>query len=130
MKCIHHKIIIPIIILLVSFPAHAKRLHPEKWYQEKLCEDKVEFVLSDKTRVDCLTETYAIEFDFANKWAEAIGQSLHYSAMTGKQAGIVLIMENERDIKYLYRLKVVVAKHKLNIKVWTITEEKLNEFSN
>lgn len=24
--------------------------------------------------VDCLTNEYAIEFDFSNKWAEAIGQ--------------------------------------------------------
>ncbi len=61
------------------FPSHllAKRENPEKWYQEQWCTEQggqVEVVLSDKTRCDCATETHAIEFDFANNWAEAVGQ--------------------------------------------------------
>ena len=48
----------------------AKRIHHEKWYQEKWCSDrggKTEVVLADKTRCDCLTATHAVEFDFGNK---------------------------------------------------------------
>ena len=44
-----------------------KRENPEKWYQQKWCEaqkGRVEVVLSDGTRCDCVTETHAIEFDF------------------------------------------------------------------
>jgi len=44
----------------------AKREHPEKWYQEKWCEEhkgQVEVVLPHGTRCDCLTDTHAIEFD-------------------------------------------------------------------
>jgi hypothetical protein len=55
-----------------------KREHPEKWYQEKWCRQQggqIEVVLPDKTRCDCVTDTHAIEFDFGNGWAEAIGQS-------------------------------------------------------
>jgi len=40
----------------------------------------IEYVLQDKTRVDCLTEEHAIEFDFANHWAESIDQALYYVA--------------------------------------------------
>jgi hypothetical protein len=46
-------------------------------------------VLSDKTRCDCVTDTHAIEFDFGSNWVEAVGQGLHYSAITKKKAGIV-----------------------------------------
>ena len=80
---------------------------------------QIEYRLQDKTRVDCLTATYAIEFDFATKWAEAIGQSLHYGAMTNHKSGVVLIMENKaKDIKYLKRLNKVAIDH--NITVWTV----------
>jgi len=54
------------------------------------CTGEIEYVLADKTRVDCLTDTHAIEYDWGKKWAESLGQALFYSAMTGKKAGIVL----------------------------------------
>ena len=47
--------------------------------------------MPDGTRCDILTDTHAIEVDFADKWAEAIGQSLNYAMQTGKKAGIVLV---------------------------------------
>lgn len=48
----------------------------EKYYQTEMCQElggEMEYLLFDKTRVDCLTDEYAIEVDFAKKWAEAIG---------------------------------------------------------
>lgn len=78
----------------------------------------MEVVQSDNTRVDCLTDTHAIEFDFGSKWAEAIGQSLYYSIKTGKQAGIVLILEKDGDTRYWERMKTVINELKLNIKTW------------
>ena len=65
-----------------------------------------EFVNSDFTRVDCLTARHAVEFDFANKWAESIGQALHYQLMTGKRAKVVLILERpEKQMVYFERVK-------------------------
>ena len=97
----------------------------EKEYQNKWCKANhgtAEYILNDKTRIDCLTKDYAIEFDFASKWAESIGQSLYYALSTNKNAGVVLIMENpQKDMKYLIRLKEVAQKY--NIKVWTMTPE-------
>ncbi|OEE69239.1 hypothetical protein A1OO_00860 [Enterovibrio norvegicus FF-33] len=69
---------------------------------------KVEYVLPDRTRIDCLTETHAIEFDFGRKWAEALGQSVYYSAQTGKRAGIVLILDTRTEVRYLNRLRLAV----------------------
>ena len=41
--------------------------------------------MPDGTRCDILTDTHAIEVDFANKWAQAIGQSLNHAMQTGKK---------------------------------------------
>lgn len=80
----------------------------EAYYVENWCSPSFgrrEFVLADKTRVDCLAKDYAIEFDFAKKWAESVGQSLYYSKMTGKLPAVALILTNEDDMKYVKRVE-------------------------
>ena len=116
-----------VITLLIFFSTatlcDANRLHPEKWYQLKWCREhngKPEFILPDNTRCDCLTETHAIEFDFANHWHEAIGQSLFYSLQTAKRAGIVLILESDNDYKYWTRLNTTIRHFDLPIDVWLL----------
>ena len=54
-------------------------------------DSKVEYVLEDRTRVDCLTDAHAVEFDWCNKWAEAVGQALYYARSTGRMPVVVLI---------------------------------------
>jgi len=119
------KYILAIIILLSSIVLNAKHLHKEKYYQKIFCNKMngvMEYTLRDKTRIDCLTSSYAIEVDFANKWAESIGQSLYYGLMTNKKPGILLIMEKpKKDIRYLKRLKKVVEIQK--IRIWTINKD-------
>ena len=72
-------------------------------------------MLPDRTRCDCITDTHAIEFDFGNKWAEAIGQALHYGFQTEKRPGIVLILESPKDRKYWIRLNTIIEHYKLPI---------------
>lgn len=113
---------IVILFFLISACAGAKHLHPEKYYQDIWCSlnsGKTEVKLLDDTRIDCLTKTHAIEFDFATKWAEAIGQSLHYSRMSGKNAGIVLIIEKSDDYKYYNKIKPLCEQY--NIALWSMT---------
>lgn len=115
------------LIFLVN-PAEGGRLHKEKVYQGKWCAQvggKIEETLKDKTRVDCLTEQYAIEFDFGSKWAEAIGQALYYSIQTGKKPGIVLILEKKKDKKFLDRLNTVITHYNLQIRIWVMKPEDL-----
>lgn len=115
------------IFVLSSLQANAAHEYLEKEYQNKWCTEnkgQQEFVLDDDTRVDCLLTKYAIEFDFATKWAESIGQSLYYAKKTDKKAGVVLILENPtEDQKYLNRLNLVAKKHK--IKIWTMTKDEM-----
>ncbi len=77
----------------------------EKDYVNMYCTGIKEYVLPDKTRVDCLTEEYAIEFDYAKKWAESIGQSLYYAKKTGKRPAVAIITNGENDLKYIQRIK-------------------------
>lgn len=89
----------------------------EKYYQSKMCSElggKTEYVLFDKTRVDCLTPEYAIEVDFAKKWAEGIGQALYYAEVTKKKPAVALIV-GEDDTKYLERIQTVADKFDIKI---------------
>lgn len=88
-----------------------QEMHPgmkESFYVSQWCRDdfgKREFMLWDTTRVDCLSKDYAIEFDFAKKWAESVGQSLYYSKMTGKMPAVVLILTKLSDYRYVKRVE-------------------------
>jgi len=124
------KFLIAIIFTLIILPTFAQsksHLYLEKDYQDAWCKANggaLEVVLADKARVDCVTPDYAIEFDFAKKWGESIGQALYYGTVLNKKPGIVLIMEDGyKDKKYLDRVATVAQKH--NITVWTITPEYL-----
>jgi hypothetical protein len=114
-----------IVSIIFLFPSLllAKREHPEKWYQEQWCREQggeIEVVLPDRTRCDCVTETHAIEFDFGNNWAEAVGQSAYYSLQTEKRAGIVLILETMKDRKYWIRLNTTIEYFELSIDTWNV----------
>lgn len=77
---------------------------------------KTEVTLWDQTRVDLLSDEYAIEVDYAPKWAEAIGQSLYYAAVTGRKPGIVLLVSDRSENRFVYRCQTVALKH--GIRLW------------
>jgi len=117
------KLLTAIFLIFLALPAYAQQCHSyyEKDYQEawsRANKGSMEVILPDLARVDCVTKTHAIEFDFAKKWGEAIGQSLYYATALHKKAGIVLIMEDgKKDQKYLDRVMAVAKNH--DITVWT-----------
>ena len=88
---------------------HVHHQHNETSYQRTWCiahNGIMEYENKDYTRVDCLTDNNAVEFDFANKWAESVGQALHYQRMTGKKGKVVLILENPtKEMVYFNRVK-------------------------
>lgn len=93
-----------------------KSKYKEADYVNAYCKGIVEYRLPDKTRVDCLTDEYAIEFDWAKKWAESIGQSLYYAKMTGKKPAVAIIMKSPKDERYIKRIE----KTDLGIKIFKI----------
>lgn len=53
--------------------------------------------LVDDSRVDLINNQYAIEVDWSPKWAEAIGQSIHYSLMSGKDPAVLLLVKDPKE---------------------------------
>jgi hypothetical protein len=109
------------VMILTACPSYARRLKPEKYYQEIWCAEhkgRLEYVLEDRTRVDCLTCEYAVEVEFADKWAEAVGQALYYAMITNKKPGIVIIIEKPEERRFLIRLAKLAKK--FNITVWEV----------
>lgn len=100
--------ILTLFLVLFSTNILSKPLHNEAHYSDAFCnarEGVSELILKDGSRVDCLTEKHAVEADRAYKWAEAIGQSLLYSNLTGKEPAVLIILYNDRnDCAYIKRL--------------------------
>ena len=114
-----------LLLLLITATAisgcFGSRVLHEIDYQQHWCKKHkgvLEYRLSDGTRVDCLTSEFAVEVEYAHKWAEAIGQSLFYAKMTDRNPGIVLIMAEKGNERFAKRLREVASQEK--IKVWTI----------
>lgn len=122
-----------IVVFIFTFfcllpPVAAKHQFKEREYQAYWCgahNGIMEYKLKDRTRVDCVTPSLAVEIDFAKKWAECLGQAQFYGQMMKLQPACVLIMENpEKDAIYLRRLRYVA--YKKGIRTFTITPDKLN----
>ncbi len=99
--------------------------YPEKAYQHAWCSTQggiEEFKNKDYTRIDCLRKTHAVEFDFAHKWAESIGQALYYGLMSGKRAKVVLILENpQKQMIYYDRVKRLSNVYDFDVEYTTTT---------
>ena len=112
-----------LLVLSLVTSLSAARLNPEAYYQAlaaKKYNGETEVVMPDGTRCDIVTDAHAIEVDFADKWAEAIGQSLNYSFQLNKKAGILLILESPKDERHLIRVQSIIEHYKLPIDVLAI----------
>ena len=122
MKAFRTFALLMLLILFLPLPLTAGRLHHESYYQKAFCDrhrGKTEVKLPDGARVDCLTDRYAVEVDFANKVFEGVGQSLYYALKTGKRPGVVVIVERLRhDRKNVKRLMDLAKEY--DIAVWSV----------
>lgn len=114
--------LVKLFALLLCFVslANAKRLQPERYYQELYANQvggQVEVTAPDDSRCDILTEDLAIEADFADKWAEAIGQSLSYGFQFNRKPAILLIMEKKEDARHYIRLGSLIRHYTLEIEL-------------
>jgi len=133
-----NKKLIYIIILcgcLLYTCAIASAKKNEAFYQYKLCtklSGVIEYKLFDETRVDCLTNTHAIEVDFAKsgKIYECVGQALHYAYHTNRRPACALIVDDtsprtvSKAHKYISRLKKLGQEYHFDL--YTISKYSYN----
>ena len=114
-------LVIPLGLLLPNLShIEAAHPHPEQWYAQRAAESYnglAEFRMPDGTLCDVLTPRHAIEVEFALKWSEAIGQSLHNAFQTGRLAGILLILTEPEEERYLDQLNKLIDHYELLIEV-------------
>ena len=112
-----------VFVWIALYQSAFANLKSERDYQLEWCAEhggRTEITLSDRTRVDCLFSNYAVEMDFADKWAEAPFQAMHYARLTGLNPGIVIICRKKGDVRKLKRLRDNLNFYNLDIKLWTI----------
>jgi len=120
---VNQSLIIKYLFILICFlPLSSYALEKEKYYSDKFCEEmsgQADYVLKDKSRVDCLTETHAFEVDWADgmKVYEAIGQSLYYASQTDKKPGILLLIRKDNSDKHIRKIKEVIRYFDLDIEL-------------
>lgn len=105
------------------FTALAVALILEADFVEHFCEGEIEYRLEDRTRVDCLDDNYAIEYDWGRNWYEAIGQSLHYAMHTGRRAGVTLVIKEPKEYVYADRALRLIRHYNLPITLWTVSTD-------
>ena len=121
------KFLLMVALILFSVTlAFSQTKQKESYYQHEfalIVDGQTEVRLANGTRADIVTDKYAIEVDFGAKWAEAIGQSLSYGIELEKQAGILLVIKDESEIRFLERLMPVAVEHGIQVWIWNYSDD-------
>jgi hypothetical protein len=107
------------VLAMAPSVVSAEHQHAKRWYQERWCAKNFGMEQAQVSKIyDCVTQDHVIEFDYAEQWYEAIGESLYYAMQTGKRAGIVLILEEESDLRHWVKLTETIRHYDLPIDAW------------
>lgn len=111
------------LIVLSWFFGSGVRAESERFYQERFCAGlPIDQHLRDGSEADCIRPDVAIEVDFSDHWAAAIGQSLHYGAVLGIRPGIILVCREETAqrvcLRHQLRLTETLSYWNIGVMVW------------
>ena len=120
-KYIFLTIALPVLLMVVIMTSKkeqlfgAPRYGTERWWQDVIHEElsqkdgweslEKEHRLDDGTRVDLLFPREACEIDWADKWAEGVGQSIYYGLKTRKAPLVILLAKKDGWEKYRDRVQ-------------------------
>ena len=104
-------------VVLILFAADTEADYTHRLAVEYQCESEV--VMPDETRCDLVTDTHAIEVEWASKWQEAPGQAILYAIWTGKRPAIVLLVRDYRaDKLHILRCKLVCERAGIDLRMY------------
>lgn len=69
----------------------------------------------DGSRVDVLTDQFAVEVEWVSKWEQAIGQAALYAELTGREPAVLVLYRDMSDAEQEDGLRCVVACRRLGI---------------
>ena len=76
---------------------------------------EAEHRLPERTRVDVLTDKYAVEVAWVGKFEEGIGQALRYSYATGKEPVVALGLKGDWSPEELETARRVCRKNRIHV---------------
>lgn len=116
--------LVSILILLLSTITCNDSFGQSEGWGEKEYADFIQGLIGgqreysvESGRIDLLTDEYAFEIEWANKWKDAVGQSIWYGLQTNKKPGIILILKSNEDYKYYIQLNSALTYANLNDQV-------------
>jgi hypothetical protein len=115
-------VLVGVVAALLSQPAFAFR---EIEMQDRYCAGMPTGVrLADGSIVDCLDGDLAIEVDFSDHWAAAIGQSLHYARVQGERSA-ELSARGRRGLSSIRPAIILVCNDSYSIEACSAHQERL-----
>ena len=109
-----HKLLVVCLLVIGLWPV-ASQARDEYFWQQRYCESvELEKHLPSGGYVDCVSDEFAIEVEWADNWAEGVGQAFYYAAATNRKPGIILLCESsegpveDRCRSYVYRLDLAL----------------------
>lgn len=112
----------------------AQAAEKEHVYRDRFCQDmRREVHLPNGTRADCVSGRLAIEIEFSEKFHQALGQAMSYSASTGHWPAVILICRKKpkRCRAHLERLRDAATdpRFPVPLTVWMCrtTDERLSD---
>jgi hypothetical protein len=129
-KLVRSWLVIPSLLVVGTLPTASGAVDESRWQSRYCAGMELEKHLPSGGYVDCLSPEYAIEVDWSEHWAEAVGQSLYYAGATGRKPGIILLCrESEGPVEglcrsYVYRLEYALKFVKPHVYVWTCAIDK------
>lgn len=116
-----------LLATLTAGAAEAAEKRNEAYYAERWCAEaggREEVTLPSGARADCITEEFAVEVDWSNKWAEGLGQAMHYASETGKRAAVVLLIHEKSKNAEIYRLESTIAAYGVDVQIFVVEAPK------
>jgi hypothetical protein len=113
-----------IAVLLVCFLSDL----PNETEQIKILADRYkcesEVVMPDGSRADLVTETHAIEVEWAGKWKESVSQATLYSIWTSKKPAVILLTgKDSAEAEKVAVLRCGLVCERLGIKLSVVKAE-------
>ncbi len=110
--------IVSLLALLLSVSVFAAPKEAD--YVDKFCQGDIEVTVISKFRIDCVEDLDAIEYDWASKWAECLGQSMKYAQVLGKTASCILIVKTDSDEEKALSTHTLIEHFRLPVKLYTV----------
>lgn len=89
------------VAVAATSPLAAQERWFEKDYRDALCQEfEREKRLAPHSIADCVSETHAIEVEWADNWKEGVGQALAYAMVSSLIPGVILVCKDGLSDEY------------------------------